>query len=396
MKQDGIHRRRLLAAAYILIGLLLCALPGKAHAVEVGPQKIEQTIPVATRIEREGDDIILYDNSGRRMHNNSWVRYQEKFYFANFEGKAYRHVILHFDDQTSYYVNENGERQNGLVRMNGALRYFYESGEKKDQMAIDSGWVSSSKGWLFVNDQREVYHDQFISFGTKVRYYLGSDGTIQKGIVPAQGTVYRMTGENGALLQKSGSYTYKGKWYFANSQGQPYRSQVISFGDTKYLMGEDGSRQDGHVTVGGAEYIADVKAGTVEKVRNYDFLWPVKGETEISSPFGWRWGCMHKGIDIPGDWGTPIQAAHDAVVVETGYNDALGNYVKMRGDDGYFTNYFHLSEILVAEGQHVAEGERIALMGSTGDSTGPHLHFEVRTGGSMEEAHDPLTYTFSY
>ena len=105
---------------------------------------------------------------------------------------------------------------------------------------------------------------------------------------------------------------------------------------------------------------------------------------------------MHKGIDIPGDWGTPIQAAHDAVVVETGYNDALGNYVKMRGDDGYFTNYFHLSEILVAEGQHVAEGERIALMGSTGDSTGPHLHFEVRTGGSMEEAHDPLTYTFSY
>lgn len=396
MKQTWFQRGCRVATAFLLIGLLFVFPMNETLAKGENAGQKESPAPQAIREARQGEDLFLYDRYGQVMKNNAWVEYKGKYYFPSTDGKVYRHAILHFNDTLAYYVNEKGERQNGLVEMNGSLRYFYESGEKKDRMATDQGWVWSNNGWLFINEKQAVYHDQFLSFGPNIRYYLGADGTIQEGLVPANGTVYRMTGEKGALLQEAGAYTYEGKWYFADAQGEPYRGQIISFGEAEYLMGEDGSRQDGQVTVNGEEYIANVQEGTVKKIKKYDFLWPVSGRTRLSSHFGWRWGRLHKGVDIPGPWGTPIRAAHDATVLETGYQSALGNYIKMRGDDGYYTNYFHLSEILVSDGQYVREGERIGLMGSTGNSTGSHLHFEVRTGGSMEEPHDPLNYSYNY
>lgn len=110
------------------------------------------------------------------------------------------------------------------------------------------------------------------------------------------------------------------------------------------------------------------------------YIWPTKGV--LTSGYGWRWGRMHKGIDIAAGTGTPIVAAGPGVVVYARWNSGgYGNLVDIRHPDGTMTRYGHNSRLLVREGQTVEQGQEIALMGSTGYSTGPHLHFEVHPSG---------------
>ncbi|WP_341730696.1 peptidoglycan DD-metalloendopeptidase family protein [Microcoleus sp. EPA2] len=111
------------------------------------------------------------------------------------------------------------------------------------------------------------------------------------------------------------------------------------------------------------------------------FIWPAKGV--FTSGYGWRWGRMHKGIDVAGPIGTPIVAASDGVVTYAQWNDGgYGYLVEITHPDGTETIYAHNSRILVQKGQRVAQGEQISEMGSTGNSTGPHLHFEIHPAGS--------------
>jgi murein DD-endopeptidase MepM/ murein hydrolase activator NlpD len=110
------------------------------------------------------------------------------------------------------------------------------------------------------------------------------------------------------------------------------------------------------------------------------FIWPTRGV--LTSGFGWRWGRPHRGIDIAGPVGTPIVAAAAGEVIASGWNSGgFGNLVKLRHPDGSVTLYAHNSRLLVRRGQTVQQGEPIAQMGSTGFSTGPHLHFEIHPSG---------------
>ncbi|MEG3857868.1 peptidoglycan DD-metalloendopeptidase family protein [Microcoleus sp. herbarium12] len=119
------------------------------------------------------------------------------------------------------------------------------------------------------------------------------------------------------------------------------------------------------------------------------FGWPAKGV--LTSGYGWRWGRMHKGIDIAGPIGTPIMAASDGVVTYAEWNDGgYGYLVEITHPDGSETIYAHNSRILVQKGQKVARGEQISEMGSTGFSTGPHLHFEVHPAG--QGAVNPMAF----
>jgi murein DD-endopeptidase MepM/ murein hydrolase activator NlpD len=117
------------------------------------------------------------------------------------------------------------------------------------------------------------------------------------------------------------------------------------------------------------------------------FIWPVSGT--VTSGFGWRWGRMHEGIDIAAPTGTPIWAAAVGTVIHSGWLGGYGNLVVVDHGNGIATAYAHASAIFVGVGQSVVQGETIALIGSTGNSSGPHLHFEVRVNGS---AVDPLLY----
>jgi murein DD-endopeptidase MepM/ murein hydrolase activator NlpD len=119
------------------------------------------------------------------------------------------------------------------------------------------------------------------------------------------------------------------------------------------------------------------------------YIWPANGL--LSSGYGWRWGRMHNGIDIAGPVGTPIFAAASGVVTYAGWNSGgYGNLVEIEHPDGSFTIYAHNHRILVQEGQEVDQGEQVAEMGSTGFSTGPHLHFEIHPSG--EGAVNPIAY----
>ncbi|MDX2097721.1 MAG: peptidoglycan DD-metalloendopeptidase family protein [Leptolyngbyaceae cyanobacterium bins.59] len=116
---------------------------------------------------------------------------------------------------------------------------------------------------------------------------------------------------------------------------------------------------------------------------------------EISSGFGWRthpilgYERFHAGVDFAADYGSTIRAADSGMVFMAGWYGGYGNTVILDHGNGITTLYAHASEVLVAEGQTVQRGEPIALVGSTGLSTGPHLHFEVRQDG---EPVDPMSY----
>ena len=117
------------------------------------------------------------------------------------------------------------------------------------------------------------------------------------------------------------------------------------------------------------------------------FVWPVSGP--VVSGFGMRWGRMHEGIDIAAGMGTPVHAAAAGTVIHAGWLGGYGNLVVLDHGDGLATAYAHASALLVVVGQSVSQGETVSLVGSTGHSTGPHLHFEVRVNGV---AVDPLLY----
>ncbi|MGB9819348.1 MAG: peptidoglycan DD-metalloendopeptidase family protein [Thermovenabulum sp.] len=117
------------------------------------------------------------------------------------------------------------------------------------------------------------------------------------------------------------------------------------------------------------------------------FLWPLTGN--ITSPFGKRGRDYHEGIDIGSSYGTPVRASNSGVVVFSGRNGAYGNLVIIDHGGGIQTYYAHLSSILVSEGQKVEKGSIVGRVGSTGRTTGPHLHFEVRVNGVPK---NPITY----
>lgn len=108
-----------------------------------------------------------------------------------------------------------------------------------------------------------------------------------------------------------------------------------------------------------------------------NYIWPAAGT--VTSGFGPRWGRMHQGLDIAGPVGTPIVAAADGVVMSSGWTDGgYGNLVKIQHPNGSITFYGHNQSLIVKKGESVKQGQVIAKMGSTGRSTGPHLHFEIR------------------
>jgi murein DD-endopeptidase MepM/ murein hydrolase activator NlpD len=113
-------------------------------------------------------------------------------------------------------------------------------------------------------------------------------------------------------------------------------------------------------------------------------------EGTFTSGFGARWGTTHYGADIANSIGTPILSAMDGVIIEAGPAPGFGLWVRVQHTDGTITIYGHVNEILVSEGQQVQAGQQIATMGNRGQSTGPHLHFEVWINGSQKI--DPVAW----
>ena len=119
------------------------------------------------------------------------------------------------------------------------------------------------------------------------------------------------------------------------------------------------------------------------------FAIPVPSSFRYTSGFGQRWGRSHDGVDFAAPRGTPIQSTADGTVSFVGWESGYGRLVKIRHAFGIETRYAHLSKIRVKKGQRVSRGDRIGDMGNSGNSTGTHLHYEVREGG---RAVNPMRY----
>jgi len=119
------------------------------------------------------------------------------------------------------------------------------------------------------------------------------------------------------------------------------------------------------------------------------FVWPAQGL--LTSQFGWRWGRLHQGVDIAAPVGTPIWATANGVIDFAGWNSGgYGKMVDILHPNGTISRYAHLSAIYVKRGQSINQSQVIAAMGNTGNSTGPHLHFEIRPNGRT--AINPMTF----
>jgi len=127
------------------------------------------------------------------------------------------------------------------------------------------------------------------------------------------------------------------------------------------------------------------------------YIWPLNGYTRTSSPFGYRI-CpfhgreLHGGVDIPAPYGTAVHAAKSGTVVKSTYGSSYGNHIIIAHGDGTRTLYAHMSARLVSVGQTVSQGQTIGKVGSTGSSTGNHLHFETWTGSSSSTRVNPMRY----
>jgi murein DD-endopeptidase MepM/ murein hydrolase activator NlpD len=136
-----------------------------------------------------------------------------------------------------------------------------------------------------------------------------------------------------------------------------------------------------------ASRIQSSQSGSTVQPSSSGFIWPVSGP--VTSPFGWRWGRMHEGIDIAVPYGTPVHAAAAGQVIYAGWMGGYGNLVVIDHGGGMATAYGHNTSIVVGVGSSVSQGQVVAYSGSTGHSTGPHVHFEVRVNGTPV---DPMGY----
>ena len=148
-----------------------------------------------------------------------------------------------------------------------------------------------------------------------------------------------------------------------------------------YALGQEESRETMSVNLLAPATPTQVAVGTAQGTEGAQgrFLWPLEGR--VTSAFGQReiFGSdsFHRGIDIAAPLGTPIAASASGTVIWSGVKGSYGNLVKIDHGNGFVTYYAHCSQLLVQEGDQVEQGDTIALVGSTGRSTGPHCHFEI-------------------
>jgi murein DD-endopeptidase MepM/ murein hydrolase activator NlpD len=184
------------------------------------------------------------------------------------------------------------------------------------------------------------------------KLYFGDEKVVQQGKPGKKSVTYQVTRRNGALLER-----------------KVLSEEVLEQPQTK-------------IVAKGSKMLLASRSGASGRL-----AWPKVGS--VISPFGRRGGSMHEGVDISGSTGEPVAASASGTVVRAGWYSGYGKCVDISHGDGVVTRYGHLSKISVSTGQKLSRGQIIGRVGSTGRSTGPHLHFEVIVNG---QPRNPVNY----
>ena len=211
-------------------------------------------------IKAANGSLYYGDPETGMLKKSSWVETEGKRYYANERAELYENQIITFGN-TWYYMGADGSVQRGYIKAaNGSLYY----GDSETGMLKKSSWVETEEKRYYANERAELYKDQIITFGN-TWYCMGQDGSVQKGIVEINEKLYNVDETSGKVIRKAQWVEKSGKRYYTNSDGVLYRNQVITFGSTWYCMGKDGSVQKGIVEVNGKLYYTDETTGQVIK-----------------------------------------------------------------------------------------------------------------------------------
>lgn len=296
------------------------------------------------------------------------LRIQENTDFK--EAAVKPNQILNADDAVKILLKGTLEEKKYAVKEGDVLGKIASAHKmsSKQLMELNKGLTEDSllqigqelntvitKPLLHVEVEREIYREEEVAFEVEIKedssMPKGETKVSQEGKNGKSGFTYRLLEENGKLTNK-----------------ERIKEQVIEKPVKK-------------VIVKGTKVIPSRGTGS--------FAWPTNGGY-ISSKLGMRWGKMHKGIDIARPNNLTIKAADHGIVVSAGWdNGGYGNKIVIDHQNGFRTIYAHLKTVDVSRGQKVEKGSAIGVMGSTGDSTGTHLHFEIYKNGSLK---NPLNY----
>ena len=211
-------------------------------------------------IKEIGKEIYFFDDNGV-CQQSGWITVGTKKYFPKPGGAFYRNQFIAFGT-TRYYMGSDGSVQKGIVKVSDGTLYY--ANKSTGVISAKAGWIDEGTKRYFCDGTGKLYRNQFISFGT-TRYYMGSDGSVQKGIVKiSNGTLYYANKSTGVVSTKAGWIDEDTKRYFCDGTGKLYRNQFIAFGTTRYYMGSDGSVQKGVVKVSdGTLYYANKSTGVI-------------------------------------------------------------------------------------------------------------------------------------
>ena len=317
---------------------------------------------------------------------------------------------------------ESGEQPGGNPVMTldysfGLTAYAAETGETVQPNANGGLVFATSKDTevaCTVLDQETAEHGKF----TNYRFQVSGDGIRMVRLFIDRGGLYRRGAEGGLEpLGSSAAEPYDlavsyGLWVPPEAfrpggekvdfDGAELQVTAVFADGTermeRYILTEEKMRtfqsEDGTMTLApglAGDEQADIPGLYAARMENCWLQWPVQDSRTVwkGNPYGIINGKLHSGIDIPAEQGAVILAAADGTVTEVGFDQERGNYLVLDHGGGLTTMYAHCRNVEVKEGDTVKAGEMVAAVGSTGMSTGPHLHFEVRQDG---EAQNPVVY----
>ena len=211
-------------------------------------------------IKAANGSLYYGDPETGMLKKSSWVELEGKRYYANERAELYKNQIITFGN-TWYCMGQDGSVQKGIVEINGKL---YNVDETSGKVIRKAQWVEKSGKRYYTNSDGVLYRNQVITFGS-TWYCMGKDGSVQKGIVEVNGKLYYTDETTGQVIKKAQWIEQNGKRYFVTAEGKLYQNQIITFGNTWYYMGADGSVQKGIVSNKGTYYFADSESGIIRK-----------------------------------------------------------------------------------------------------------------------------------
>lgn len=279
--------------------------------------------------------------------------------------------------------------ENQYAAMKLRIRYLYEHGNYSfmDALAGSASFgdmlnrsTLASMIQKYDNDLLEQYRNSLTAIAEKEEYISGR----QEELARVTAALEEERGIANQLIEDK------------SEELKLYNNNIASAGNLIKFYEEEEKRQEEEIAAAESAYADDeMYASLPSDYTGGKFLWPAPGHYQITSKFGYRihpltgTRRLHAGIDIAVPTGCGIYAGADGVVAVATYSSSAGNYVLINHGGGFSTVYMHNSKLLVSVGQQVKRGQKIALSGSTGWSTGPHCHFGVRKSGKYV---NPIPY----